>query len=760
MADSDPSGLKLLRNFGGITSAVSNLRKEVEKLNKEVAKLKTGLSGLNLSSGSSLGMNPSLLNVGKGSQIFNHGMGGAASAPKAGPSMPYPRPAAMHGTFTGAAEKMGMTWKTIPTSSFGNKGGGSHPPAGGGGTSGGGGPNWMKMASYGVKGATYASTAMNTLLPSVDSSMGVAETLWTAAQAQGGGRGMRDYLKTGFRDAMPTMLNPNSYAQVAAVTNPNMDARSGVNIARSASFYGSMGMDEGSAAAAMVSMYSGSTSAQAFQHGLLMTDPKTGRRKSPEEVTKQLYAQLGVSRYKDAGEATNQLYAGPANRLLDQMGFNEDAKSLIKTNLLKRYTAEKEGKPFDINERDKADENPFGARGELGKEESNLTATNMDSNVRGTNAATKATKDFTTALDGATKALGPIGQFAIGSKAGMDGIMSGPLGSVIRALTGGLASGTGGSGILPGIGGSGIKNMTPGVGGSGIKSGGSSSMGGAALTLGSAGGGSALYFGGSLPGSIKGVASNTAGGSTSSTAGGSTSSGALGGSVGGGSSPTGGKGARFIYQQLLAKGYSPAGAAAILGNLEIESGFNPHSTGDGGTAHGIAQWRGDRWTNLKAFAKKSGRSEWDVGAEVDFLVKELGSYKGLNKMLLDPKTDAGKAARQFDAIFERSDGSARDARAKAAEKYLKRYGSHSEGAWDVPKDQAAKLHSGEMVLPAEIAHSVREVLAGKRAGGGGGGTVNVYVTLNSASRSEAERLVTIVGEEVKKRANLDSLASV
>ena len=57
MADSDPSGLKLLRNIGGITSAVSNLRKEVEKLNKEVAKLKTGLSGLNLSSGSSLGMN-------------------------------------------------------------------------------------------------------------------------------------------------------------------------------------------------------------------------------------------------------------------------------------------------------------------------------------------------------------------------------------------------------------------------------------------------------------------------------------------------------------------------------------------------------------------------------------------------------------------------------------------------------------------------------------------------------------------------------
>lgn len=759
MADSDPSGLKLLRNFGGITSAVSNLRKEVEKLNKEVAKLKTGLSGLNLSSGSSLGMNPSLLNVGKGSQIFNHGMGGAASAPKAGPSMPYPRPAAMHGTFTGAAEKMGMTWKTIPTSSFGNKGGGSHPPAGGGGTSGGGGPNWMKMASYGVKGATYASTAMNTLLPSVDSSMGVAETLWTAAQAQGGGRGMRDYLKTGFRDAMPTMLNPNSYAQVAAVTNPNMDARSGVNIARNASFYGAMGVDEGAAAAGMVKAYSGGTSAQAFQRGLLMTDPKTGKRRSWEDITNQLYSQTGIGKFKDAGEATNQLYAGQAGELLNQMGFDGDTQDLIKKNLMKRYTAQKEGKPFNIDERDNSDENPFSARGQLGKAESDLTATNMDSNVRGTNAATQATKDFTAALQGATNRLGPIGQFGIGAKAGMDGIMSGPLGSVIRALTGGLASGAGGSGILPGTGGSGIRSTTPGVGGSGIKSSGSSSMGGAALLLGSAGGGSALYFGGSLPGSIKGVAANTSEGSSSPTAGGSTGS-ALGGSAGGGSSPSGGKGPRFIYQQLLAKGYSPAGAAAILGNLEIESGFNPHSTGDGGTAHGIAQWRGDRWANLKAFAKKSGRSEWDVGAEVDFLVKELSSYKGLNKMLLDPKTDAGKAARQFDAIFERSDGSARDARAKAAEKYLKRYGSHSEGAWDVPKDQAAKLHSGEMVLPAEIAHSVREVLAGKRAGGSGGGTVNVYVTLNNASRAEAERLVTIVGEEVKKRANLDSLASV
>ena len=147
--------------------------------------------------------------------------------------------------------------------------------------------------------------------------------------------------------------------------------------------------------------------------------------------------------------------------------------------------------------------------------------------------------------------------------------------------------------------------------------------------------------------------------------------------------------------------------------LEIESGFNPHSTGDGGTAHGIAQWRGDRWANLKAFAKKSGRSEWDVGAEVDFLVKELGSYKGLNKMLLDPKTDAGKAARQFDAIFERSDGSARDARAKAAEKYLKRYGSHSEGAWDVPKIRP-RSRTAERWSCLRRRHSVREVLAGKR----------------------------------------------
>ena len=252
----------------------------------------------------------------------------------------------------------------------------------------------------------------------------------------------------------------------------------------------------------------------------------------------------------------------------------------------------------------------------------------MDSNVRGTNAATQATKDFTAALQGATNRLGPIGQFGIGAKAAMDGIMSGPLGSVIRALTGGLASGVGVR-HSPGVGGSGIKNMTPGSGAAGSSPAGHRPWAAQRYSLGSAGADrrctgavSPVLLRVLRPTRLRIVVSH------------------------------GWRFHRFSARRIrwwrfvpLAKrptihlpaapgqGLQPSRCRSDSGNLEIESGFNPTRLETVGTAHGIAQWRGDRWANLKAFAKKSGRSEWDVGAEADFL-GELSSYKGLNKMLL------------------------------------------------------------------------------------------------------------------------------
>jgi hypothetical protein len=54
------------------------------------------------------------------------------------------------------------------------------------------------------------------------------------------------------------------------------------------------------------------------------------------------------------------------------------------------------------------------------------------------------------------------------------------------------------------------------------------------------------------------------------------------------------KNARSGYAALRAAGFTPEMAIGVLANVSAESGFNPASRGDGGTAHGIAQWHSDR----------------------------------------------------------------------------------------------------------------------------------------------------------------------
>lgn len=48
------------------------------------------------------------------------------------------------------------------------------------------------------------------------------------------------------------------------------------------------------------------------------------------------------------------------------------------------------------------------------------------------------------------------------------------------------------------------------------------------------------------------------------------------------------------FNYFTSQGWSPAQAAGIVGNLFAESRFRTGAVGDQGTAHGIAQWRGER----------------------------------------------------------------------------------------------------------------------------------------------------------------------
>lgn len=88
---------------------------------------------------------------------------------------------------------------------------------------------------------------------------------------------------------------------------------------------------------------------------------------------------------------------------------------------------------------------------------------------------------------------------------------------------------------------------------------------------------------------------------------------------------------------------------------------------------------------------------------------------------------------------------------------------YSEGAWRVPGDQIAKIHDGEMIIPSQIAEKVRTTVRNEVSGMGsqssGGGIVNVHVTLNNASYSEATRLIQVVKEQIQTVSDDDALVS-
>jgi hypothetical protein len=118
-----------------------------------------------------------------------------------------------------------------------------------------------------------------------------------------------------------------------------------------------------------------------------------------------------------------------------------------------------------------------------------------------------------------------------------------------------------------------------------------------------------------------------------------------------------------MYKYLIEKhGFTPEQAAGILGNLQVESGFDTGAYNPNEGAIGLAQWLGGRRENLEAFAagRPGGVTSWKN--QIDFMVHELnGSEKGaLNR--LKATGSAGDAAAVFDQYYERSSGAARGQR--------------------------------------------------------------------------------------------------
>lgn len=85
------------------------------------------------------------------------------------------------------------------------------------------------------------------------------------------------------------------------------------------------------------------------------------------------------------------------------------------------------------------------------------------------------------------------------------------------------------------------------------------------------------------------------------------------------------------YSYYVGLGVKPIIAAAIMGNLGVESGdlsadvIEGRRAGDKGTAFGAAQWRFERKAALKTFAEGKGRPWTDLKVQLDFVLHEMQS---------------------------------------------------------------------------------------------------------------------------------------
>lgn len=150
----------------------------------------------------------------------------------------------------------------------------------------------------------------------------------------------------------------------------------------------------------------------------------------------------------------------------------------------------------------------------------------------------------------------------------------------------------------------------------------------------------------------------------------------LGGSGGSGGPVTFGAPQMAVASTLKQSGLSDAVVAGFMGNFQVEGGYTG-AQGDGGTAGGIAQWRGDRRANfVRVIGVDPTKASPDQQAK--FVLWELNNPKSgafVPKDGLTPEQQVaaiknakspGEAAQLIDRFYERSDGKARGSRVAAA----------------------------------------------------------------------------------------------
>ena len=136
---------------------------------------------------------------------------------------------------------------------------------------------------------------------------------------------------------------------------------------------------------------------------------------------------------------------------------------------------------------------------------------------------------------------------------------------------------------------------------------------------------------------------------------------------------SGGSNQAKIWNYFKGQGFTDASSAGVIANLIAESALNPKAIQKGGPGRGLAQWSlGERWMQLQSWATKGKRNPWDLGTQLDYLMRELGKAPGtagaftgdLGK--LKGMTSSADAAAYFMRTFERPKNTDPSARQRVA----------------------------------------------------------------------------------------------
>jgi len=114
---------------------------------------------------------------------------------------------------------------------------------------------------------------------------------------------------------------------------------------------------------------------------------------------------------------------------------------------------------------------------------------------------------------------------------------------------------------------------------------------------------------------------------------------------------------KFLMDRLMKNGYSRAQAAAIIGNLQRESGLASNNMNKDEGAYGLMQWRGPRFEALQNFAAQKGTLWTDPGTQADFIAHEMKTTEAKNAAPFMAATTVDEASAALKPVIRYGDQS-------------------------------------------------------------------------------------------------------